>query len=108
MLSTCTPSPIARGVPGQLPEGGGERGLGRIAERDRDPEDRRVGAAQHVFGLREPLLAPPGMWGKPGAFPEGAAEVESRKTGIRSERRERYVSVDVRVQALDGAAQYDR
>src|SRR5437879_2431089 len=81
LLLTRAPPPIARGFTGQLPERRGEGGLGGVAKRRRDGDDRGVGVAQHVHGLLEPMLAQPGMRRTPGAFIDGAAEVKARRAG---------------------------
>src|SRR6266850_1722923 len=70
LLLTPAPPPIARGFTGQLPERRGKGGLGGVAERRCNRDDRGVGVAQHVHGLLEPVLAQPGMRRKPGAFLE--------------------------------------
>jgi hypothetical protein len=67
-------------------ERGGEGSLGGIAKRRRDRDDGPVGVAQHVHSLLELVLAKPGMRRKPGAFLEGAVEVnrflvQADKTG---------------------------
>src|SRR5882757_2153828 len=94
-------SPIARRFPGQPPERCSEGCLRGIAKRRCDRHDRCVSVAQHVHGLLEPVLAQPGMRRKPGAFLEGAAEMEARQADLRSQRCERYVRITVRAQALD-------
>src|SRR3981189_2417548 len=93
LLLTRAPPPIARSFASQLPERRGE-GNGRC-----------VGVAQHVHGLLEPMLAQPGMRRKPGAFLEGAAEVEARQPGLGGESGERDVRITVRAEAFDGAEQ---
>src|SRR3954471_19615934 len=86
LLLTHAPPPIARGFAGQLPERRGEGGLRGVAERRRDRDDRVVGLTQHLHGLFDPVLAQPGMRREPRALLEGAAEVEARQAGIRSQR----------------------
>lgn len=61
LLLTPAPPPIARGLAGQFPERRGESGLGGVAEGGCNGDDRRIGIAQHVHGLLEPVLAQPGM-----------------------------------------------
>src|SRR5215469_12781852 len=93
---SCSPhlsSPFTRRFTGHLSEGGGEGSLGGVAERGCDRDDRRVGIAQHVHGLLEPVLAQPGMRRKSGAFLESAAEVEARQAGLRSQRTKRDVGI---------------
>src|SRR5207237_9188168 len=100
-----TSSPIAWGFAGQLLERRGERSLGSVAKLRRHRHDRPVGIAQHVHGLFEPMLAQPSMRRKPGAFLESTAEVEAGQAGIGSKCCKRDVSIAVRAQAFDRAAQ---
>jgi hypothetical protein len=55
----------ANRLAGQLPEGGRERHLRGISERNCDRDDRIIGDAQHLHDLLEPVLAQPGMRRKP-------------------------------------------
>src|SRR5438552_7967280 len=93
LLLPDAPAPIARGVAGQLLERRRESCLRSVTKLCGHQLDRRVGIAQHVHGPLEPLLAQPGVRRKPGALLEGAAEMEARETGVRCERRERYVRI---------------
>src|ERR1700761_527233 len=79
LLLTCTSPPISRSITGQSLECGGERRLGSVAKRNGDGHDRHVGVAQHLHGLLEPVLAQPRMGREPGAFLEGATEMEARQ-----------------------------
>src|SRR4029079_10032226 len=102
---TYAPPPIARGFAGQLSEGRSKGSLRGVAKRRCDRDDRVVGVAQHLRGLLEPVLAQPGMRREPRARLEGAAELEARQAGIRSQRGKGDVRIVVRVQTLDRAAQ---
>src|SRR5437764_12436844 len=61
LLLTRAPPPIARSFAGQLPECRGEGGLGGVAKRRCNRDDRRVGVAKHVHCLLEPVLPQPSV-----------------------------------------------
>src|SRR3954469_14503369 len=70
LLLTHAPAPIARGFAGQLSEGRSEGRLRGVAKRCCDRDDLVVGVAQHLQGLREPVLAQPGVRREPRALLE--------------------------------------